>query len=298
MENMNSELYKIRSKESCIKVAFELLISNIATILRRSWLPALSFAIVSSVCLYFLIYTGLDAIIPIVPPMPIAKMAITIITFLCSLAAFSWYGGTILSLITAKQRKNCIGRVARINTALFAIGLLIAIFLGAVFMLMLTLSPAPPNITPAETTELTSQFSLALLVTAVIYIVIVMASIPLFYSTVKYAVDDKITILSAFTHQYIAGLKHWGFLFMLAFVSAIIEIIAMAVCYLPDFILTTSIFSNQTGLLIGDENTLPTLFPVIFIGINILVQFLIVYALTWAAFVFYYAYGSIEAQKK
>ena len=72
----------------------------------------------------------------------------------------------------------------------------------------------------------------------------------------------------------------------------------MAVCYLPDFILTTSIFSNQTGLLIGDENTLPTLFPAIFIGINILVQFLIVYALTWAAFVFYYAYGSIEAQKK
>ena len=96
--------------------------------------------------------------------------------------------------------------------------------------------------------------------------------------------------------QYIAGWKHRHLLFMLALLTGIIEMVIMAVCYLPVIILMLSLFFDKTGVFIGDADTLPSLFPAIFIGTNIFVQFIIVYVVTCASFVFYYAAGSIEAR--
>lgn len=293
---MESYLYQIRGLASCIKAGFELFSSNIATLLKRTWLPALLFSIVTSVLCYVMFSSGTDLLLSPVPSFSVTKAIVVILAFLCSLAALIWHFGTVLSLITAQSIKYSILREAKIKSVLFVIGFLLTLIPGAVFIALQLPSPASHGVIPAGQDAAASPFNTALLYTSACFILFVVILIPLLYSTFKYLIDDKQTLSKTFTRQYIVGWKHWNRLFMLALLTGMIEMIIMAVCYLPVIILFISLFLNKTGVFIGDADTLPALFPAIFIGTNIMVQFIIVYAITWAGFVFYYAFGSIEAR--
>ena len=283
---MESDLYQIRSLGGCTKAAYELFVSNIATILKQTWLPALFFAIATTASLYMLIFMGAESFLSPNLQAIITKFAILIVTFLCSVAFFSWHNGIILSLITGQNRKQSIIRVARVNAIYVAMDILFTAVIGAIF------------VKPTETAPIVNYFTVSLLVTLATIIIFAIAVIPLLYSSVQYLVEPKQKIFSIFTHGYLTGLKRWGFLFLLTFILNIIVTIILAICYLPISILTISQYMNLLGTFIGDANTLPTLFPVIFIATSLLVQFIIVYVATGISMVYYYAYGSIEAQNK
>lgn len=295
---MESDLYQIRSLGGCTKAAYELFVSNIATILKQTWLPALLVAIATTVSLYILLFTGAESFLSPNLQAIITKFAILAVTFLCSVAFFSWHNGIILSLITGQNRKQSIIRVARINAIYVAMGILFTLVIGAVFVFLLQQSAPAQALKPTETTPIVNYFTVSLLVTLATIIIFAIAVIPLLYSSVQYLVEPKQKIFSIFTHGYLTGLKRWGFLFLLTFILNIIATIILAICYLPISILTISQYMNLLGTFIGDANTLPTLFPVIFIATSLLVQFIIVYVATGISMVYYYAYGSIEAQNK
>lgn len=295
---MESDLYQIRSLGGCTKAAYELFVSNIATILKQTWLPALLVTIATTASLYILLFTGAESFLSPNLQAIITKFAILIVTFLCSVAFFSWHNGIILSLITGQNRKQSIMRVARINAIYVAMGILFTLVIGAIFVFLLQQSVPAQALKSTETTPIVNYFTISLLVTLATIIIFAIAVIPLLYSSVQYLVEPKQKIFSIFMHGYLTGLKRWGFLFLLTFILNIIVTIILAICYLPISILTISQYMNLLGTFIGDANTLPTLFPAIFITTSILVQFLIVYVATVVSMVFYYAYGSIEAQKK
>ena len=295
---MESDLYRIRSLGGCTKAAYELFVSNIATILKQTWLPALLVAIATTASLYILLFTGAESFLSPNMQVLITKFAILVVTFLCSFAFFSWHNGTILSLITGQNRKQSIMRVARINAIYVAMGILFTLVIGAIFVFLLQQSAPAQALKPTETTPIVNYFTIPILATLATIVAFTIATIPLLYSSVKYLIEPQQPLVSIFTHGYLAGLKRWGFLFLLSFLLNIIVIIVTAICYLPINILTMALYMNQLGTFIGDADTLPTLFPAIFITTSILVQFLIVYVATVVSMVFYYAYGSIEAQKK
>lgn len=295
---MESDLYQIRSLGGCTKAAYELFVSNIATILKQTWLPALLVAIATTASLYILLFTGAESFASPNLQAIITKFAILIVTFLCSVAFFSWHNGIILSLITGQNRKQSIIRVARVNAIYVAMGILFTAVIGAIFVFTSLQQPPIQALKPTETTPIVNYFTVSLLVTLATIIIFAIAVIPLLYSSVKYLVEPKQKIFSIFTHGYLTGLKRWGFLFLLTFILNIIVTIILAICYLPISILTISQYMNLLGTFIGDANTLPTLFPVIFIATSLLVQFIIVYVATGISMVYYYAYGSIEAQNK
>ena len=295
---MESDLYQIRSLGGCTKAAYELFVSNIATILKQTWLPALLVAIATTASLYILLFTGAESFLSPNLQAIITKFAILIVTFLCSVAFFSWHNGIILSLITGQKRKQSIIRVARVNAIYVAMDILFTAVIGAIFVFISLQQPPIQALKPTETAPIVNYFTVSLLVTLATIIIFAIAVIPLLYSSVQYLVEPKQKIFSIFTHGYLAGLKRWGFLFLLSFLLNIIVIIVTAICYLPISILTMALYMNQLGTFMGDVDTLPTLFPAIFITTSILVQFLIVYVATVVSMVFYYAYGSIEAQKK
>ena len=189
-------------------------------------------------------------------------------------------------------------RVARINAIYVAMGILFTLVIGVIFVFLLQQSAPAQTLKPTETTPIVNYFTIPILATLATIIAFAIATIPLLYSSVKYLIELQQPLVSIFTHGYLAGLKRWGFLFLLSFLLNIIVIIVTAICYLPINILTMALYMNQLGTFIGDADTLPTLFPAIFITTSILVQFLIVYVATVVSMVFYYAYGSIEAQKK
>ena len=295
---MESDLYQIRSLGGCTKAAYELFVSNIATILKQTWLPALLVAIATTASLYILLFTGAESFLSPNLQAIITKFAILIVTFLCSVAFFSWHNGIILSLITGQNRKQSIIRVARVNAIYVAMDILFTAVIGAIFVFISLQQPPIQALKPTETAPIVNYFTVSLLVTLATIIIFAIAVIPLLYSSVQYLVEPKQKIFSIFTHGYLAGLKRWGFLFLLSFLLNIIVIIVTAICYLPISILTISQYMNLLGTFIGDANTLPTLFPVIFIATSLLVQFIIVYVATGISMVYYYAYGSIEAQNK
>lgn len=295
---MESDLYQIRSLGGCTKAAYELFVSNIATILKQTWLPALLVAIATTASLYILLFTGAESFASPNLQAIITKFAILIVTFLCSVAFFSWHNGIILSLITGQNRKQSIIRVARVNAIYVAMGILFTAVIGAIFVFTSLQQPPIQALKPTETAPIVNYFTVSLLVTLATIIIFAIAVIPLLYSSVKYLVEPKQKIFSIFTHGYLTGLKRWGFLFLLTFILNIIVTIILAICYLPISILTISQYMNLLGTFIGDANTLPTLFPVIFIATSLLVQFIIVYVATGISMVYYYAYGSIEAQNK
>ena len=295
---MESDLYQIRSLGGCTKAAYELFVSNIATILKQTWLPALLVAIATTASLYMLLFTGAESFLSPNLQAIITKFAILIVTFLCSVAFFSWHNGIILSLITGQNRKQSIIRVARVNAIYVAMDILFTAVIGAIFVFISLQQPPIQALKPTETAPIVNYFTVSLLVTLATIIIFAIAVIPLLYSSVQYLVEPKQKIFSIFTHGYLTGLKRWGFLFLLTFILNIIVTIILAICYLPISILTISQYMNLLGTFIGDANTLPTLFPVIFIATSILVQFIIVYVTTGISMVYYYAYGSIEAQNK
>ena len=295
---MESDLYQIRSLGGCTKAAYELFVSNIATILKQTWLPALLVAIATTASLYMLIFMGAESFASPNLQAIITKFAILIVTFLCSVAFFSWHNGIILSLITGQNRKQSIIRVARVNAIYVAMDILFTAVIGAIFVFISLQQPPIQALKPTETAPIVNYFTVSLLVTLATIIIFAIAVIPLLYSSVQYLVEPKQKIFSIFTHGYLTGLKRWGFLFLLTFILNIIVTIILAICYLPISILTISQYMNLLGTFIGDANTLPTLFPVIFIATSILVQFIIVYVTTGISMVYYYAYGSIEAQNK
>lgn len=295
---MESDLYQIRSLGGCTKAAYELFVSNIATILKQTWLPALLVAIATTASLYILLFTGAESFASPNLQAIITKFAILIVTFLCSVAFFSWHNGIILSLITGQNRKQSIIRVARVNAIYVAMDILFTAVIGAIFVFISLQQPPIQALKPTETAPIVNYFTVSLLVTLATIIIFAIAVIPLLYSSVQYLVEPKQKIFSIFTHGYLTGLKRWGFLFLLTFILNIIVTIILAICYLPISILTISQYMNLLGTFIGDANTLPTLFPVIFIATSLLVQFIIVYVATGISMVYYYAYGSIEAQNK
>ena len=295
---MESDLYQIRSLGGCTKAAYELFVSNIATILKQTWLPALLVAIATTASLYMLIFMGAESFASPNLQAFIIKLAAFLITFLCSVAFFSWHNGIILSLITGQNRKQCIIRVARVNAIYVAMDILFTAVIGAIFVFISLQQPPIQALKPTETAPIVNYFTVSLLVTLATIIIFAIAVIPLLYSSVQYLVEPKQKIFSIFTHGYLIGLKRWGFLFLLTFILNIIVTIILAICYLPISILTISQYMNLLGTFIGDANTLPTLFPVIFIATSLLVQFIIVYVATGISMVYYYAYGSIEAQNK
>ena len=255
-------------------------------------------AIATTASLYILLFTGAESFASPNLQAIITKFAILIVTFLCSVAFFSWHNGIILSLITGQNRKQSIIRVARVNAIYVAMDILFTAVIGAIFVFISLQQPPIQALKPTETAPIVNYFTVSLLVTLATIIIFAIAVIPLLYSSVQYLVEPKQKIFSIFTHGYLTGLKRWGFLFLLTFILNIIVTIILAICYLPISILTISQYMNLLGTFIGDANTLPTLFPVIFIATSILVQFIIVYVTTGISMVYYYAYGSIEAQNK
>ena len=183
---MESDLYQIRSLGGCTKAAYELFVSNIATILKQTWLPALLVAIATTASLYMLIFMGAESFASPNLQVIITKFAILIVTFLCSVAFFSWHNGIILSLITGQNRKQSIIRVARVNAIYVAMGILFTAVIGAIFVFISLQQPPIQALKPTETAPIVNYFTVSLLVTLATIIIFAIAVIPLLYSSVQY----------------------------------------------------------------------------------------------------------------
>ena len=93
-------------------------------------------------------------------------------------------------------------------------------------------------------------------------------------------------------------MRHWGFIFVVVLVAAIVEVLLMMLLSLPAIILSAANTQSIMGVAIGDPVGLPSYMPALAAGTFLIIGFLQAYVMLSVLFPIYYMYGSIDAQEQ
>lgn len=135
-------------------------------------------------------------------------------------------------------------------------------------------------------------------VTVVYSLLIAAFALPLLHVLMKYLMEAPCGYWRTLSQHYGSGLRHWGMMFLVFFVSIlVIELISLVVM-MPAHILNLANQTAHTGLLLGDPLGMPSFItPLTFVSFT-LCCFIDFYVSQVALVHNYYVYGSIEAQEQ
>lgn len=287
---MEKDLLVSRSFSACIKAAYVLITTNIKTVVRKTWLAAL----ILSIALTF-------NVLLMVPDMniaalglshPWAVLALTIVAFIVFFAASLWMLSLTVSMLNGQPMKSNLLRsliILAIEFVIFGIAI-ICFYVGTTHLLAGTAA------TTESAATASSGWTSPLLIG--LSILIIAFTLPCGYSFLSYLIDPNTSFKRVFGHDYKIGFKHWGFLFIVFFITLIILSVIAIVIMVPFISILLAQISNQLGMLGGDPNGAPSYLYGLLVVTTILTMFLLLYVVMWLFFVNYYAYGSITKQEQ
>lgn len=287
-DHIENELYKVRSVRACIKSATDMMISNPLTILRRTWLPTLVLSIVTSLSILLSVFfesqqpTTAGASTVNAP-----LLILGVISLVAYIAIASWWGASVISLLTGRKVKDNIRRILYLLLAVIGLYIIVGVCVSVGYTLPMFGGKAslghPTIISP--------------LVAGIVVVLALIFTLPISYSSMKYLVEPQQKLTSIVGKPYMTGLHRWGFLFMAALLGGIIISILIVITGVPEIILETAKKANDIGMAMGDSNGLSASFTVLQFCVTILCYFIWYYIYCWMNFVYYYVYGSIEAKE-
>lgn len=287
-DHIENELYKVRSVRACIKSATDMMISNPLTILRRTWLPTLVLSIVTS--LSILLSAFFESQQPTTAGASTVNaplMILGVISLVAYIAIASWWGASVISLLTGRKVKDNIRRILYLLLAVIGLYIIVGVCVSVGYTLPMFGGKAslghPTIISP--------------LVAGIVVVLALIFTLPISYSSMKYLVEPQQKLTSIVGKPYMTGLHRWGFLFMAALLGGIIISILIVITGVPEIILETAKKANDIGMAMGDSNGLSASFTVLQFFVTILCYFIWYYIYCWMNFVYYYVYGSIEAKE-
>jgi len=137
------------------------------------------------------------------------------------------------------------------------------------------------------------------LTTALLFVCIaIIVLLPLNIVLVKYVLTGKQHFVEVTRQVYPLGIRHWGLVFIVAFVVLIATTLLMLVVQLPANILCLANLQSQMGALMEDPLGMPEYIGRLNFAVFALMGFLQAYIHLSTLFPFYYLYGSIEQQEK
>lgn len=287
-DHIENELYKVRSVRACIKSATDMMVSNPLTILRRTWLSTLALSIVTS--LSILLSSLLESQQPNTTETSIVNtplLILSVISLIAYIAIASWWGASVISLLTGRKVKDNIRRILYLIFAMLGLYVIMGVCVSVGYTLPMFGGKAslghPTIISP--------------LVAGIVVVLALIFTLPISYSSMKYLVEPQQKLTSIVGKPYMTGLHRWGFLFMAALLGGIIISILIVITGVPEIILETAKKANDIGMAMGDSNGLSASFTVLQFCVTILCYFIWYYIYCWMNFVYYYVYGSIEAKE-
>ncbi len=287
-DHIENELYKVRSVRACIKSATDMMISNPLTILRRTWLPTLVLSIVTS--LSILLSAFFESQQPTTAGASTVNaplLILGVISLVAYIAIASWWGASVISLLTGRKVKDNIRRILYSLLAVIGLYIIVGVCVSVGYTLPMFGGKAslghPTIISP--------------LVAGIVVVLALIFTLPISYSSMKYLVEPQQKLTSIVGKPYMTGLHRWGFLFMAALLGGIIISILIVITGVPEIILETAKKANDIGMAMGDSNGLSASFTVLQFFVTILCYFIWYYIYCWMNFVYYYVYGSIEAKE-
>lgn len=281
MEKDNEDiLLKDRSSRACISAGYRLFMSNFKRIFRASWLAALVFAALVSV-------GGTMMILQ--PQLALIVMPVTILIDVL----FVTYG---FSALKQHQETGSIGWTVRWYSfdsriffrtlvawlCTFVISLVFGSLIGVVAVLLASYL--------SEYTALASIAIVSLLVFALI--------LPMTYTNMRYVLTDDKGYWGNLFGYYGRGMRRWGFIFLVVFMTALIGGVCYIFTSLPAIILSLAGNEANTGFLYGDPYNMPSYIGWLSAVVFLLIGFIQAYIMLSFLFPLYYMYGSIEAHEQ
>ena len=155
----------------------------------------------------------------------------------------------------------------------------------------------------AAANAVSEQFVVRHLVTtiatfALFTIAVLLLALPLYYVLMKYLMEAPCGYWRTLGRSYGRGLRHWGMLFLVFFVSGLLVMLASMIVMTPSNILS---FANQQahlGQLLGDPLGMPSYMTTLTFVTLTLCSFIQFYISQVMLVHNYYIYGSIETKDK
>jgi hypothetical protein len=285
---MEQELYKSRNVAKCVKAAYTLFNTNFRRIFKELWIPFLVFSVLIAwyLKMYFQsLYSPLEVLqqgyLPIV---------LHGVVSLLLLVADVWVMASIFNLLNVQGLKANIIKLVKLYLLYLLIGIIIILILSAIGAGVFY------YFKPSESGQPVLDASIMLKIATVVglvALVILLLLIPLYYTFVQYMMEEN-KLHKMFFPAMKTGYRHWGFLFVVYFVISLITLVFVSVMMMPALILFIAQASSISSIAMGDPSGLPSYFNWLYFITFAVMYFILLFFLTWALFVLYYAYGSIK----
>lgn len=273
---MKLELIKQRSLSSCMEAAYTLFTTNFKTIFLRTWVATLVCSLVTAFVTHqataVMMSQQLEwsAVIAI----PIAYLVLIIASMVAYACFFS-----LINNVSMKRNMRKMGNILLLTVAVYVFVAVLEVVAA------LILKPTP---------DAAVQFK-TIVVFAAIIIAVALIMLPLAYSVTKYASEADSKLWPTLWTTYKKGLKCWGTIFAVVFVTSIICMIVSFIISIPSFILLNAHMAQAVGIMEGDNIEMPRYFTFIQIATSTATVFLTFYLSYWQMLVMCHMYGNIEA---
>ncbi len=304
-------LKKARSYRKVLSTGFQLYTENFRRLFKASWLTALCFALccgafgtllniklpeLSIVAIQQLsnyngifleVYMLSFVEILVLALLSLAALSIASATIVNKLKEHKETGAITLPLSWLKPSPQMMLRTLKgvFLTVVFVV-LPVLLFIG----LMIIANTWSPNFIIRHLITTSALFVIFMTICLLI-------ELPLLYVLMKYLMEAPCGYLKTLKKNFGRGMRYWGGLFLVFFVSTLLVIITAAIVMLPAHILS---FANQQahlGVLMGDPLGMPSyVLPLTFLTVT-LCSFIQFYICQVTLVHNYYIYGAIEAKE-
>lgn len=285
MELKQSPVYKNHGYRASISAAFSMLYDNIKLILSKTWMYAAIYALLLGVC---------SVVMP-VTPYGYADIAGNTLKMLCIsgmplllVAAQLFFHSSITVLLTGRAMKwNLLRNLKAAAGIFFTVSVVAVLMTTAVFMVL-------KQVVPEDSALIAAVVSVSCLV-----LIMVILVIPFVYGMMRYIMEPDARLRSIFTTYYVAGMRHWGYLFAVMVTVAVIAFVSLYIMSLPAIVLSIAENTAMAGVYeYGDELSLSAYFPYMKFFTTVITSYVSLYISIAVIFAAYYVYGSINVREE
>lgn len=298
---------KIRSSRACIAEGYRLYTNHFRTIVRRTWITAVIYSIVTSILGTFCVMTmprlGILQMRVLSQPeavmtedfMPLiwfvlldfAFIAVAIWMVSCGFCLLREHHQTSQITIQKKWYIPCwdssvAWRTLKAVVCMTLIGSLVALIVWATqWGLFHVLSPIA-----------------SIVATSLVAIFFVFLMLPFIYTTTKYLMTKGRTFWELAVRDYATAFRHWGIVFVVVLVTVLIVLLVQGFISMPALILTEANVQANMGVIMGDPLGMPSYMTILTAAVFFLAGFVQAYVHLSILFPAYYMYGTIDIQEQ
>jgi hypothetical protein len=308
-------LMKPRSYRSVLIAGFRLYTENFRRLFKASWQMALLYAVACGVFGTLSVIKIPEIVVAIIQQLNVyhglflETLVQYLITFLqilgllvVAIATLALASATILNKLKEHKETDVISipphwfsaspkMMGRSLKGLFFTLLVILIPIILMIAAIAGAEAFSPQFVANHLITLTATFSIGLLI-------IILLSLPLFHVLMKYLMEAPCSYWHTLSTSYSRGMRHWGSLFVVFFVSTLLVEIAAFIIMLPAHILNIANQQAQMGVLIGDPLGMPSYMTTLTFITFMLCCFMEFYVSQVMLVHNYYIYGAIESKEQ